>query len=1589
MKKLYKILGLLILILNFNQFTNAKPLPPGSGSGNVPANILILLDTSESMENSIGEGLPLINSATINGDGNRVLVSNDASDGGLYLVNSSGEFINFSGTKDNGDSYTTRNWFPRDNTDRTCDYALWDGGTAKNVTIDDSKKLHRVKYVTGVSVKDTNITSENLLFVGQYQASARKATIFALDSQYRCRLAIYPSATSNGNSHWLRGFDVSKNVAGQIIVAGFGRYNKGEKKTEKKYGYQITCNLNEGKCAKAADLGGDDTNVFGKIYKGLRYRLNSDSTDMYISQGNALHGYRTKEVNGVPVITNSRFRFCQGISNPTGTKVVGIDVFDISTSDDLMYVAGKHHKVQRVEWTSNTCAATVTAGTESTSSNKDETAGALNAADIRITKNISALNVSDGKILFSHNGYVDELTESRFTTTDKDIAWQIQYGGVLDSRLEGAVNAIKAILSDNTLTSGANFGFGYWNAGELGNDDNATPSKGGGKGGTYCHKNSTSCDYFGGWNETRKRSQVCTQNSCLKVAVSPEGANQTLGVLGDLETSFGTDAEAFSQIARDYFFSNGSPHDPNSDCQLNYVIVIGDGLVVKSGTDSNNNIGRTAGRLRELRTQKGVKTLFVAYGDGIRPDGKLLFDEMAVAGSCDAAGGADCEPTIVASTPLELQTTLNQKIRQILAERLAFTAPSITATIQEGGSLYQAQFAYEQYGEWQGTILRKTLNADGTVNHDVNSPGNWDAAEQVKIQSAGGPADPNNSDSRKIWTVFDGGEKDYIESGWDNLKEESATFLETEMERLGYVLTNYHTSSSACPGDDTTDDELKGILRFLAGQDFFDYNGDCDTTQLRDHVLGDIYHSQLIEVGAPDGNTQFTDNNQEAYFRSINNYQAFKNSYSNRRNILYAGSNSGLLHAFNAETGREEWAFLPPLLIGKLPTIINSSLDGNIDGSKGGSNAIFGVDGSPVVHDVFMKGLTRDGNIENDKSWHTILIVPFGRGGPGFSVLDITNQIGDGLGPMHMFTVYNDSINNVVYIADYQGEIFEEEYFSGSASISSSREATKAKENYNSLIAADGGSSSETTTNQDANALCQSNTDASGDFTTNGTSSCYIGRTFTFNDIILGAEDIPFDSSMISVTEVVNGGDHVPVTFSDARMGSDGLVITFNDDKIFNAGASLNEIRITNNISVQTNCTAKTTFTGPDYSKLAETWSTPRVVRLPSDIAGEETNIENDKYVAIMGGGMGNNRCAGSALFLVELDDLENPGKIYGSEANGGPITIIDTSPSGVSSGNNIISTPNGSDISNAIPTSPLVITPDTAFGIPWRGAMVYINDREGKITKINLTDSTINDAELFDQTTLFRLDANTINKRYSFFSMDAGVGASTKDFWLFGGTGDFNRLGDKSEFMDNILYGVRDFDYPYFKHLNGVIVPSSNDESFASIAHQGANNAKSIDGTTALPVNADACLDVTGDIEGLSCPDTESAWVIHLDPEVDSNSYRKVSAPPTLFKGKVYFPVYEPAPGDNACNIGNAYICAADDECGTNNSHKLVEGSKLNESECLFIRQGVLSELVVFGGRLFANVAGPNQNESTLFSILGLAGEVLSNKGGWRDVGF
>ena len=67
-----------------------------------------------------------------------------------------------------------------------------------------------------------------------------------------------------------------------------------------------------------------------------------------------------------------------------------------------------------------------------------------------------------------------------------------------------------------------------------------------------------------------------------------------------------------------------------------------------------------------------------------------------------------------------------------------------------------------------------------------------------------------------------------------------------------------------------------------------------------------------------------------------------------------------MLHAFDANSGEELWAFIPPMIGSKLPLLMNTGYDGAFDNDAGGSNAIFGVDGSPVAHDVYIYGLKQD-----------------------------------------------------------------------------------------------------------------------------------------------------------------------------------------------------------------------------------------------------------------------------------------------------------------------------------------------------------------------------------------------------------------------------------------------------------------------------------------------------------------------------------------------------------------------------------------------------------------------------------------------------
>ena len=124
MIKTIKTFLILFVFFSFNQVGFSKPLPPGSGSGDVPANILFLLDSSISMNRQIGAGIPHISSITIDGDGNKILTSVDRRTGGIYKFNSDGEQIAINYLNQDGVSLATRRWVLGPGTDNVCVFRI-------------------------------------------------------------------------------------------------------------------------------------------------------------------------------------------------------------------------------------------------------------------------------------------------------------------------------------------------------------------------------------------------------------------------------------------------------------------------------------------------------------------------------------------------------------------------------------------------------------------------------------------------------------------------------------------------------------------------------------------------------------------------------------------------------------------------------------------------------------------------------------------------------------------------------------------------------------------------------------------------------------------------------------------------------------------------------------------------------------------------------------------------------------------------------------------------------------------------------------------------------------------------------------------------------------------------------------------------------------------------------------------------------------------------------------------------------------------------------------------------------------------------
>src|SRR5690606_25014505 len=90
---------------------------------------------------------------------------------------------------------------------------------------------------------------------------------------------------------------------------------------------------------------------------------------------------------------------------------------------------------------------------------------------------------------------------------------------------------------------------------------------------------------------------------------------------------------------------------------------------------------------------------------------------------------------------------------------------------------------------------------------------------------------------------------------------------------------------------------------------------------------------------------------------------------------IYVGANDGMLHAFDAKTGEERFAFIPSAVIKNLPILTAEDY-----GKEGGTTHRYFVDSSPVARDVYF-------NIARDK----LLLGSLGAGGRFLFAVDITD----------------------------------------------------------------------------------------------------------------------------------------------------------------------------------------------------------------------------------------------------------------------------------------------------------------------------------------------------------------------------------------------------------------------------------------------------------------------------------------------------------------------------------------------------------------------------------------------------------------------
>jgi type IV pilus assembly protein PilY1 len=341
--------------------------------------------------------------------------------------------------------------------------------------------------------------------------------------------------------------------------------------------------------------------------------------------------------------------------------------------------------------------------------------------------------------------------------------------------------------------------------------------------------------------------------------------------------------------------------------------------------------------------------------------------------------------------PREITNSLSKALAKVASSVGGGSAAGVSA-LQLGSGTNYVYLANYSTGLWDGDLLAYTISATGVLSGSGVSSGTCGSSSASGISwSARNQLQTTAASARTIYTS---------KGGWGSFDKNNVNLTLTDFDPT--KLSQYSALVPAEQAQATRDH----LINYLRGEDHElvvtpDYccenqaNNKYRVFRDRDFKLGDIVHSTPYYVGKSP--FQYTDPGHGGTTGFKETQTKIKADSGPRDETVFVGANDGMLHAFDANTGAERWAFVPSAVVPNLYKLADFAYN---------SGHNYFVDGQINVGDVCTKYPSTSCAVGD---WRTILVSGLGAGGRDYFALDITD-------PAHPSLLWEFSSKNAGFV---------------------------------------------------------------------------------------------------------------------------------------------------------------------------------------------------------------------------------------------------------------------------------------------------------------------------------------------------------------------------------------------------------------------------------------------------------------------------------------------------------------------------------------------------------------------------------------------